>query len=145
MKNKVEIVQVKNPNDFKKFIEIYGESAQLSEEWIQKFQKDVLVANSIITILLALVDGKSIWFMILIDWYSSTLLQKTIYLEEFYIKKDLRSMSYWSVFFEYLKEYSRENDIIRIEWSTHRDNKWAQKFYEKYEVDNNWLYYKLKL
>jgi GNAT superfamily N-acetyltransferase len=96
-------------------------------------------------LLLASIENIEIWFIILIQSYSSTLLKDTSYIEEFYISKDYRSQWYWSLFFSYLTDYAKQNNISRIEWSTHTTNESAKNFYSKYGVDDKWIFYKMNM
>jgi len=142
---KFNIITVKNDKDFESFIKLFSESDCIWEKEIEKFKEDVFKAKSIITLLLASAENVEIWFMILIQSYSSTLLKDTAYIEEFYISKTHRSQWYWSQFFSYLRDYAKKNNISRIEWSTRCTNESAKNFYSKYGVDDKWIFYKMNM
>lgn len=144
--NNLEFIKVDSTDRFSDFLSLYEMSTRnLSLEEINKFQDTVLDKSSITTILLAKIGWVCIGFSILIESYSTTLLEKTYYLEEFYILKSYRSQWYGTIFFNYLQSYAKNNHIARIEWSTGKDNTKAQKFYSQYAADDNWLFYKLKI
>lgn len=142
---KFNVITVKNDENFESFIKLFSQPDGIWEKEIEKFREDVFKEKSIITLLLASSGNIEIWFMILIQSYSSTLLKDTAYIEEFYISKDYRSQWYWSRFFSYLMDYAKQNNISRIEWSTHSTNEWAKNFYSKYEVDDKWIFYKMNM
>lgn len=141
----LDFILVQSDNEFEEFIKLYKkwQESSMKGSDVEKFKQDIFQDNAIITILLAQHNKISIWFTILIDSYSTTLLSKTYYLEEFFIDVDYRRQWYWKKIFCYLQEFSKKNNRARIEWSTHENNTAARNFYQGFGVEEDWIFYKM--
>lgn len=144
---KINIVVVKNKETFDHFLSLYKvvQEKKPMKKILQKLEDDFFSAHSPFAIFLAYREKEPIGFMILIDSYSSTLARKTLYLEEFYIKKEWQKHGFGRILFDHLIRYAKKKKIARIEWSTHKHNRLAKIFYKKYPADDQSLFYKLSL
>lgn len=143
----LDFILVQSNNELDEFIKLYKkcQESSMKDSDIEKFKQDILQDNSIITILLVQNNKISIWFTILIDSYSTTLLSKTYYLEEFFIDVDYRRKGFWKKIFYYLQEFSKKNNRARIEWSTHKNNRSARNFYKGFDIEEDWIFYKMNI
>ena len=142
--SKLYILKIKD-EEFGDFTELYKNAHEsvFVEEIIKKLKKDF--QGSLIKIIVAYLKSKPIGFVILVDSYSSSLAKKTIYVEEFFIKKNYRKNGFGREIFQYVIDFSKENNYGRIEWAAQNNNDEAIEFYKKYNAENNWIYYKFNL
>lgn len=147
MMDQLNISILQNKEKFSDFLLLYNElqDKKPSKKVISQLQKDIFLKNSPLEVILAYLDKEPIGLMIVIQSYSSTLAKKTFYLEEFYIRKEKQGMRFGKKLFQYLIDFSRRQKVARIEWSTRKTNKKAKKFYKNYNIDNDWIFYKLKV
>ena len=147
MDNKINVFLLEKKYDFLKFVDIFKlySDNDLSSNDLKSFENKVFDKDSIITIILAEVSNKIVWFMLLIDSYSTSHFKDILYLQDLYVDSSFRNNWVATKLFSYLEDYCKVNWIPRIDWSTHRENEIAQKFYKNYKVDNNWIYYKMNI
>jgi len=79
--------------------------------------------------------------------YSSFLAKKTLYLEDIFISKKLRSKGAGRLIFKELVKIAKKEKCGRVEWCVLDWNKNAIKFYDKLGAKpmNDWIYFRLTL
>jgi GNAT superfamily N-acetyltransferase len=81
--------------------------------------------------LLAFVDGEPAGFALFYHNYSTFLAQPGLYLEDLFVKPELRRKGVGEALFRRLAEIAYERDCGRFEWSALDWNEPAIRFYEK--------------
>ncbi len=82
---------------------------------------------------------------VVVDMYSIAKARTILYLNELYIRDSFRGKKYGQWLFEYVAQYAQQNDYLRLEWRTAKDNVVAQSLYQKYPANTDWVFYALKL
>lgn len=81
--------------------------------------------------LLAFVDGEAAGFALFFHTYSTFLAQPGLYLEDLFVKPELRRKGVGEALFRRLARLACERDCGRFEWSALDWNEMAIRFYEK--------------
>lgn len=144
--NKLEIYELEENkfNDFLKLLRKYKKK-EISEYEKENLKNDIFHKNCSIKVFISENKIEYIWFMFLVNNYSVHYLKNYYFLSAFFIDEKYRSKWYWTKMFEYLINYSKENNLPRISWSTDKENIIAQKFYDKYDVNKEDIFYKMSL
>ena len=144
--SKLKIINVDNKTKFNDFLDLYKEiqTFKPNENIIKQLEIDFL-KNKLFKLIVGYNNLEVIGFIIFIDSYSSTYAKKTCYVEEFYIKSKLQNQGFGRQLFQYLIDYTKKSDYLRLEWSTQKSNQKAIDFYKKYNSDNKWLFYKFNI
>lgn len=144
--SKLKIINVDNETKFNDFLDLYREmqTSKSNENIIKQLEIDFF-KNKLFKLIVGYNNLEVVGFIIFIDSYSSTYAEKTCYVEEFYIKSALQNQGFGRQLFQYLIDYTKKNDYLRVEWSTQKGNQKAIDFYKKYNSDNKWLFYKFNI
>ncbi|MEI6672798.1 MAG: GNAT family N-acetyltransferase [bacterium] len=144
--SKLKIIHVDNKSKFNDFLDLYRETqtSKPNENIIKQLEIDFF-KNKLFKLIVGYNNLEVVGFIIFIDSYSSTYAKKTCYIEEFYIKNELQNQGFGRQLFQYVIDYTKKNDYLRIEWSTQKNNQKAIDFYKKYNSDNEWLFYKFDI
>lgn len=144
---KINITEIKNKTEFAHFLSLYAEvqDKKPTKKILHALEADFFSARPPFIILLACTSAEPVGFMILTESYSSTLAHKTVYLEEFYIKKEYQKHGFGRKLFQHLIRFSKKCKYARIEWATHRSNRQARSFYKKYPANSENIFYKLDI
>ncbi len=82
-------------------------------------------------VMLAYYDNKPIGFVLFFHNFSTFLGQSGIYIEDLYIRPEMRGRGFGKKLLAYLAKLAKERNYGRIEWSVLDWNKHAIKFYKK--------------
>jgi len=136
-----------NDDNFNLFLSLFEDyqEKKLEEFEIKKLKNDIFNSNWFLKVFISFHDNKMVWFMFLVKSYSSYKLKDYYYLQDFFVQKNYRSKWFWTKMFEYLINFSKKNNLPRLTWMTNQKNLKAQKFYDNYDVDKTWLFYKLNI
>jgi GNAT superfamily N-acetyltransferase len=80
---------------------------------------------------IALQNGKALGFATLYYLFSSLRAQKVTEMNDLYVVESARGTKVAAALFEACKQYSQSQGFGFMAWKTARDNKRAQRFYEK--------------
>lgn len=90
-------------------------------------------------------DGQAISFALFFHNFSSFNGKPGLYLEDLFVKPDLRSLGVGKRMLSRLARLAEERDCVRFEWAVLDWNETAIKFYQKLGAKplNTWIIYRL--
>jgi len=114
------------------FIKELAEYEELSNEVIttEEILYDSLFVKKAAEILIAEVDGKAIGFALFFHNFSTFLGKSGIYLEDLYIRPEMRGKGHGKKLLSYLAKLAVERNCGRLEWWCLDGNKPSVRFYK---------------
>jgi GNAT superfamily N-acetyltransferase len=87
-------------------------------------------------------DGRIVGFTTLYFTYSTTRVNKIVMMNDLYVIEEMRGKGVAGKLFEACSTYTNDNDYAAMVWETAKDNKRAQRFYEKMGArPGDWITY----
>ncbi len=97
----------------------------------EEILKESLFEKNIANVLIGEYEGKPVSFALFFYNFSTFLGRPGIYLEDFYVKPEMRGKGFGKMIIAYLARLAVEGNYSRIDWSVLNWNKSAIAFYEK--------------
>ena len=149
-KIKVKILRAKK-KDFPSILKLINELAVFEKlappkkAAIKRLKKDAFGKNPKFKVLVAVSGKEIVAYAFYFFTYSSFLAKPTLYLEDFYVKEDIRRFGIGKKIFDELIKISRKEKCGRMEWCVLDWNKNAIAFYDKAGAKalNDWIYYRV--
>lgn len=95
-----------------------------------QLQQDLFGNPSLVSILLAEVDGQAVGFASYHSIYSTFLARPGIWLDDLYLKPDFRGQGLGRALMQRLKAIAQEQGCARLDWTVAATNLEGIKFYE---------------
>ena len=114
------------------FIQELAEYEKLSHEVVttEEVLYDSLFVKKVAEILIVEVEGKAIGYAIFFHNFSTFLGRSGIYLEDLYIRPEMRGKGYGKKLLSYLAKIAVDRNCGRLEWSCLVNNKPSIGFYK---------------
>lgn len=92
----------------------------------------------------AVKDGNIVGFATLYFTYSTTRVSKIVIMNDLYVVEEMRGNGVAEKLFQACTTYKNEHHYAAMVWETAKDNKRAQRFYEKMGAElGDWFTYKI--
>jgi len=114
------------------FIQELAEYEELSHEVVttEEVLYDSLFVKKVAEILIVEVEGKAIGYALFFHNFSTFLGRSGIYLEDLYIRPNMRGKGYGKKLLSFLAKIAVDRNCGRLEWSCLVNNKPSIKFYK---------------
>jgi ribosomal protein S18 acetylase RimI-like enzyme len=103
----------------------------------ENFDEVLFGENSFVQGLVALVDEKIVAYTIFFPYFSSFKGQKSLYLEDIYIKPDFRRFGLGEKMIREIAKIAKTQNATRIDFQVLKSNEKAIKFYKKLGAVSN--------
>jgi len=129
------------------FITELGEYEKLKLEVIVNEEKlrKTLFHQKMAEVIIGEFKGEPVGFALFFHNYSTFLGQAGLYLEDLFVKPEMRGKGYGKRMFSYLAKIAVERDCGRLEWACLNWNEPAVNFYKKLDATalEDWTVYRL--
>jgi GNAT superfamily N-acetyltransferase len=131
-----------------RFIRELAEYEQLAHEVVateESVRETVFGERRHVEVLIAEADGQAAGFALFFHNYSTFLARPGIYLEDLYVRPELRGKGYGKALLSRLARIARERNCGRFEWAVLNWNEPAIRFYESLGAlpMNHWTVYRV--
>lgn len=115
------------------FIKELAEYEHMSDQVVATPQllKDTIFVQKKAEVIIAEYDGRPVGFALFFHNYSTFLGRPGIYLEDLYVKKEMRGMGFGTRILSYLASLATERGCGRLEWACLDWNEPSIKFYKQ--------------
>jgi len=130
------------------FIKELAEYEKLAHEVVateETLANTLFGERKVAEVILGFYDGKAVGFMLFFHNYSTFLAKPGIYLEDLYVKPEMRGKGIGKTMLSYLAKVAKERDCGRLEWWVLNWNKPAIDFYKSLQAEamDEWTVFRL--
>jgi len=130
------------------FIKELAEYEKLAHEVVaseQGLHKTLFGDRKVAEVILGFYDNEPVGFMLFFHNYSTFLAKPGIYLEDLYLKPEMRGKGLGKTMLSYLAKVAKERDCGRLEWWVLNWNKPAIDFYKSIHAEpmDEWTVFRL--
>ena len=130
------------------FIKELAEYEKLAHEVVateESLAKTLFADRKVAEVILGFYDGEAVGFMLFFHNYSTFLAKPGIYLEDLYVKPEMRGKGIGKTMLSYLAKVAKERDCGRLEWWVLNWNKPAIDFYQSLQAEpmDEWTVFRL--
>jgi len=147
MEFKIRMAEESDTKLILQFIKELGEYEKLSHEVVATEEKllNTLFRKPMAEVIIGELDGEPVGFALFFHNYSTFLGQAGIYLEDLYIKPEMRGKGFGKNMLSHLAKLAVERDCGRLEWACLDWNEPAINFYLKLGAiqQNDWTVYRV--
>lgn len=131
-----------------RFIRELAEYERLAHEVVateEKIRETLFGARPYAEVIIAEADGDAAGFALFFHNYSTFLARPGIYLEDLYVRPELRGKGYGKALLAHLAAIARERNCGRLEWAVLNWNDPAIRFYQSLGAQpmDHWTVYRL--
>lgn len=119
---------------------VFFEPEAIAQTW-----QRILDPSSVVTMRIALIDGRLAGYAIFFPHPSTWFLSHDCYLEDLYTAEHCRGKGVGRALLNDLISIARRNDWGHVYWHTRRHNKAARALYDKFTKADDAVRYRLKL
>ena len=130
------------------FIKELAEYEKLAHEVVateETLAKTLFGERKVAEVIMGFYDAEPVGFMLFFHNYSTFLAKPGIYLEDLYVKPQMRGKGIGKTMLSYLAKVAKERDCGRLEWWVLNWNKPAIDFYKSLEAQamDEWTVFRL--
>lgn len=130
------------------FIKELAEYEHMSDQVVAtpELLKDTIFVQKKAEVIIAEYNDKPVGFALFFHNYSTFLGRPGIYLEDLYVKEEMRGKGFGTRILSYLAELATERDCGRLEWACLNWNEPSIQFYKQMGAVpmNEWTVYRLQ-
>ena len=123
---------------------IYEKEPDAVTASVEDIERSLFTDNPVAFCHVAEIDGEivgiAIWFLNYSTWLGKTGL----YLEDLFVKNDIRRSGVGSALIEAVKQIAKESGSTRLYWNTDKNNEVARKLYEKFASEAGFVQYRVQ-